>query len=80
LIHAVLNARTYLVCLLIHSRLSEMEEQNVKPARVVVTDFDMEFFSMVGFMVKFVIACIPAAIILAMLGVFLAVVLPAAMR
>ncbi len=35
-----------------------------KPAQVVVTDVQMEFFSMVVFMVKWVLACIPAAIIL----------------
>ncbi len=33
--------------------------------RVIVADFDMGFGSMVGFMVKWSIAAIPAAIILA---------------
>lgn len=35
--------------------------------RVVVTDFDMPFGSMVSFMIKWAIASIPAAIILAVL-------------
>ena len=34
------------------------------PTRVIVTDLDMPFFSMVGFMIKWAIAAIPAAIIL----------------
>jgi len=38
------------------------------PARVVVTDVDMPFWSMVGFMVKWAIASIPAAVILTLLG------------
>lgn len=33
--------------------------------RVVVTDFDMPFWSMAGFMVKVALAAIPAALILA---------------
>ena len=40
-----------------------MDEQ-----RVVVTDFDMPFVSMVKLMVKWAIASIPAAIILVLLG------------
>jgi hypothetical protein len=36
--------------------------------RVVVADFDMPFGSMVGFMVKWAIASIPAFIILFLLG------------
>ena len=41
---------------------------------VVVTDFDMPFGSLVGFMVKAAIAAIPAAIIIAIVYVFLAMV------
>lgn len=37
----------------------------LNPQRVIVADFDMGFGSMVGFMVKWAIATIPAAIILA---------------
>jgi len=36
--------------------------------RVIVTDIQMPFMSMVVFMVKWVIAAIPAMIILTMLG------------
>ena len=39
--------------------------------RVVVTDINMPFFSMVIFMVKWVIASIPAFIILSILGAVL---------
>lgn len=39
-----------------------------KTQNVVVTDIQMPFMSMVVFMVKWVIAAIPAMIILAMLG------------
>ncbi len=35
---------------------------------VVVTDIDMPFLSMVGFMIKWAIAAIPALIILAVMG------------
>ncbi|HTT07256.1 MAG TPA: hypothetical protein VMH34_00470 [Gammaproteobacteria bacterium] len=34
------------------------------PIKVIVTDFEMSFWSMVFFMVKWAIAAIPAAIIL----------------
>lgn len=44
------------------------EKQETKPVRVKVVAFDMPFFSMVGFMVKWVIASIPAFIILAIAG------------
>lgn len=37
--------------------------------RVVVVDFDMKFASMVGFMVKWVIASIPAALTLVLLAI-----------
>jgi hypothetical protein len=37
-------------------------------ARVSVVDIDMPFASMVGFMVKWVLAAIPAFIILAVIG------------
>lgn len=39
-----------------------------KTQNVVVTDIQMPFMSMVVFMVKWVIAAIPAMIILAMVG------------
>ena len=37
-------------------------------ARVIITDFDMPFFSMVNFMVKSALAAIPAIFILVMIG------------
>lgn len=40
--------------------------------RVTVTDIDMPFRSMVNFMVKWVLAAIPALLILAVLGAVLA--------
>jgi hypothetical protein len=43
-------------------------ESKVIECRVV--DIDMPFMSMVGFMVKFALAAIPALIILTILGVF----------
>lgn len=45
-------------------------EPPAKPerTRVVVTDFDMPFGSMVGFMVKSAIAAIPALLILTVMG------------
>jgi hypothetical protein len=45
-----------------------MEAQN---AEVVVIDIKMPFWSMVAFMVKWVIASIPAILILVVLGVML---------
>ena len=36
--------------------------------RVVVTDFDMPFGSMVGFMIKWTLAAIPAFLILSIVG------------
>jgi hypothetical protein len=41
---------------------------NVSRDRVIVTDVDMPFMSMVTFMVKWAIASIPAFIILAVIG------------
>ena len=41
--------------------------QGAAPSRVSVTDIDMPFGSMVGFMVKWSLASIPAVIILAVL-------------
>lgn len=38
------------------------------PARVVVTDIDMKFGTMIVFMIKWAIAAIPATIILGMIG------------
>lgn len=45
-----------------------------KPQRVVVTNLDMEFGTMVWFLVKLAIAAIPAAIILAVLVAILAAI------
>lgn len=47
------------------------------PVRVVVTDIDISFGQMVGLILKFTVALVPAAIILVMLGVMIALVLPA---
>ena len=47
--------------------------------RVVVTDINMPFMSMVIFMVKWVIASIPAFIILSILGAVLTAILSAFM-
>ena len=43
-----------------------------KPIRVVVTDVDIKFFSIVDLMVKFVFATIPAVIIIYMVILFIA--------
>lgn len=45
------------------------KQQNRESRSVIVTDIDMPFWSMVFFMVKWVIASIPAIIILALLAV-----------
>lgn len=44
------------------------------PIQVVITDFDMPFWSMVGLMVKTSIAAIPAFILLALIGFLVALV------
>jgi hypothetical protein len=44
------------------------------PNRVTVVDIDMPFFSMIGFMLKWAIAAIPAMVILIMIGAFVSVV------
>lgn len=46
--------------------------------RVVVTDFDMSFGNMVGFMIKAAIAAIPALFILGVIGTVVGVFLAAA--
>ena len=38
------------------------------PMRVVITDFDMPFGSLIGFMIKVALASIPATIILSVVG------------
>lgn len=43
--------------------------------RVVVSDFDMPFASMVAFIMKWTVAAIPAFIMLAIVGAFLAAML-----
>lgn len=49
----------------------KMTEMNPRRQEVVVTDIDMPFFSMVGFMVKWAIASIPALIVLLIIGAFI---------
>ncbi len=44
-----------------------MENPSV-PLRVVITDFDMPFGSLIGFMIKVAIASIPATLILSVIG------------
>lgn len=44
------------------------DEIKNKPQRVVVTNLDMEFGTMVWFLVKLAIASIPAVIILTLIG------------
>ncbi|TFG44636.1 MAG: hypothetical protein E4H41_07235 [Gemmatimonadales bacterium] len=44
-------------------------------SRVTVVDIEMPFGSMVGFMVKWTIASIPAIIILFLIGVVIAVIM-----
>jgi hypothetical protein len=51
--------------------LLENPMSNEPYTRVVVTDIHMPFWSMVGFMVKWAIAAIPALIILAIIGALL---------
>lgn len=46
-----------------------MEQRELQ--KVSVVDIDMPFFSMVGFMVKWTIAAIPAMLILFFVGAFL---------
>jgi hypothetical protein len=48
-----------------------MNEMDTEVRGVKVVDIDMPFWSMVGFMVQFVIASIPAMIILFLFGVLL---------
>jgi len=52
-------------------------DSKTPPVQVVVTDIRMSFVSMVVFMVKWVIAAIPALIILWFVGVLITTVLPA---
>lgn len=49
--------------------VKQPETIRLQPTEVVVTDIDMKFASMVGFMVKWAIATIPALIILLFVGV-----------
>ena len=49
-----------------------MESSNAGRSEVVVTDIQMPFMSMVVFMIKWVLASIPAFLILAVLGAVLA--------
>jgi hypothetical protein len=52
------------------SRLRRTGEELDGMNRVVVTDVQMPFWSMVTFMIKWAIAAIPAIIILMFIGVF----------
>ncbi len=54
---------------------SQQSGQFALPARVIVTDFNMPFGSMVGLMVKLAIAAIPALIILMVLAALISAVL-----
>ena len=56
-------------------RNSFLESVNTMSNEVSVTDVNMPFFSMVRFMVKWAVASIPALLIVAIVGVFLAAVL-----
>ena len=49
-------------------------ETGQTPQRVTVVDLDMPFGSMVGFMVKWAVATIPALLILFVTGVILTIV------
>lgn len=51
------------------------EAERNDTTRVVVTDVQMPFGSMVSFMVKWVIATIPAMLILAIIGAVIAIFL-----
>lgn len=56
------------------------ERNTPTSSKVIITDLQMPFMSMVGFMVKWVLASIPAIIILAVIfamisGVFTALIL-----
>ena len=50
---------------------SKTKKENTNHQKVEVVNFDMEFGSMVSFMVKWAIASIPAMIILFLVGTFL---------
>lgn len=50
-------------------------KNNAQP--VCITGIDIPFFDMVGFMVKWAIASIPAAIILILIGTFAAAIIAA---
>jgi len=50
-------------------------QQPMPRQEVIVTNIDMPFWSMVGFMIKWTIAAIPAFLILTILGVVVAAVL-----
>lgn len=64
-------ATMYLIALQITQKALSMDAN--KPQNVVVTDIQMPFMSMVIFMVKWVIAAIPAMLILTLLGAILTV-------
>jgi hypothetical protein len=49
------------------SAQGEEERSEQQPQRVIVTDIHMSFWSMVGFMVKWAIASIPAFVILVLI-------------
>jgi hypothetical protein len=60
-----------------HPAASQLPGQIALPARVIITDFNMPFVSMVGLMVKLAIAAIPALIILIVLAALISAVLGA---
>ena len=51
--------------------IQKISKPSVEPNYVIVTDFKMEFFSMVTFMVKWAIASIPALMILGFIFLFI---------
>lgn len=61
------------------SMLSHVASSPQTGHRVVVTDFDMGFGSMIVFMIKWAIASIPAAIILFVLGAILTAIFSGAL-
>lgn len=56
------------------------DSRAARPAKVMVTDIDMRFPTMIGFLVKLAIAAIPAIIILAIFGAVLIGVLSGVMH
>jgi hypothetical protein len=60
-----------------HEAHDDSSHEPQAPARVTVVDINMPFASMVGFMVKWAVAAIPAMFILFLAGIFCAALLGA---